>query len=124
LCAQYGDEPNETTKAAMREILLPKPSEKALRMRKWRQEHPGEAYAQWKESRKKHPESRARATASNYAKGAAHLTLAERASRRRWTEAEDARVLAHTIPDRELAVQIRRGVKAIQLRRAKLRKRS
>lgn len=38
-----------------------------------------------------------------------------------WTEAEDRAVLAHSIPDRELAERIGRSVQAIHVRRSRLR---
>lgn len=43
--------------------------------------------------------------------------------RRRWTEYEDTLVLEHSITDFELSQQIIRSVKAIQIRRCKLKKR-
>jgi hypothetical protein len=91
-------------------------------MREWRKRHPGRAYAQWKASRRRHPETRQRQTARNYERGKAHLTLAERATRRPWTAEEDKLVFPQTMLDRDLAIKIRRGVRAIQLRRSKLRK--
>jgi len=42
--------------------------------------------------------------------------------RREWTGAEDQAVLAHAIPDRELAPKLERSVQAIQVRRSRLRK--
>jgi hypothetical protein len=43
--------------------------------------------------------------------------------RRTWTQKEDKRVLAHEVPDRELAKEIDRTVNAIWARRRKLRAR-
>lgn len=40
---------------------------------------------------------------------------------RSWTEDEDRRVIAHSIPDRELGKQIHRSVAAISGRRHKLK---
>lgn len=99
-------------------------AEKAKRaeyMREYRKLHPGRQYRYWKESRKRNTESRRRQRAKNYAKGLAHLTLAERATKRAYTAEEDRLILAHATPDRELAVRIRRGVRAIQIRRQRLR---
>lgn len=42
-------------------------------------------------------------------------------SRDPWTEAEMRRVLAQDIPDRKLAVELQRTVRAIQLKRHKLK---
>lgn len=41
---------------------------------------------------------------------------------RPWNAADDQRVLSHQIPDRQLSNEIQRSVKAIQLRRCKLKK--
>lgn len=43
-------------------------------------------------------------------------------SRRQWTQEEDKQVLAHSIPDRELAVELGRTILAIQVRRSKIRR--
>lgn len=40
----------------------------------------------------------------------------------RWTEEQDQRVLAHSIPDRDLAKEFGRSVNAIGVRRSKLKK--
>lgn len=42
-------------------------------------------------------------------------------TRSEWTEREDRLVLAHAIPDRELAAQIGRSVQAIQIRRSRIK---
>ena len=42
-------------------------------------------------------------------------------ARTEWTEREDRMVLAHEIPDRELAAKIGRSVQAIQVRRSRIR---
>lgn len=42
-------------------------------------------------------------------------------TRAEWTEREDKLVLAHTIPDRELAEKIGRSVQAIQIRRSRIK---
>lgn len=42
--------------------------------------------------------------------------------KRPWTDEEDEKVLAHTVSDTELSSDIRRSVKAIQLRRSRLKK--
>lgn len=41
---------------------------------------------------------------------------------RRWNAEDDQRVLSHQIPDRQLSKEIQRSVKAIQIRRCKLKK--
>lgn len=41
---------------------------------------------------------------------------------RRWNAEDDQRVLSHLIPDRQLSKEIQRSVKAIQIRRCKLKK--
>lgn len=41
---------------------------------------------------------------------------------RPWNATDDQRVLSHSIPDRQLSNEIQRSVKAIQLRRCKLKK--
>lgn len=41
---------------------------------------------------------------------------------RRWTDMEDVIVLEHKNPDMEISKQIERSVKAIQVRRVKLKK--
>ena len=53
----------------------------------------------------------------NYAQTAADA----RNSRAEWTEREDKMVLAHSIPDRELAAKIGRSVQAIQIRRSRIK---
>lgn len=40
----------------------------------------------------------------------------------RWTKEEDERVLAHSIPDRDLGAAIGRSVMAIAVRRSKLKR--
>lgn len=42
--------------------------------------------------------------------------------KRRWSDEEDCKVLAHSVSDRQLSKQIRRSVEAIQIRRCKLKK--
>ena len=95
-------------------------AKRAAYMRQWRKANPGKHYGYWKASRLRDREMRSRQRGKNYEKGAAHLTLAERAQKRPWTDREDTLVLAHATPDRQLAAQIRRSVRAIQIRRARL----
>lgn len=42
-------------------------------------------------------------------------------TRKPWTEAENLRVLAHDIPDRELAKELGRSVQAIQVHRGRIK---
>lgn len=71
----------------------------------------------WKQWRLKHADKRNAWRRGNYARGDfGHRT------RRLWSQDEDRRVIAHTIPDRELAQDLGRSVQAIQVRRCKLKK--
>lgn len=90
--------------------------------KRWTAANPGKAYAYWKKSRLRHPETRREQKRRNYQRGAAHLTLAERTTRRLWNPVDDEAVLAHEIPDRDLAIIIRRSTAAIMARRSHLKK--
>lgn len=72
---------------------------------KWKKNHPVE--------NAKHKENWRRKTGSAAGKG--------HGGRRPWTQEEDRQVLAHSIPDRELAAKIGRTVMAIQVRRNRIR---
>lgn len=61
-----------------------------------------------------HPEARNAAKARNY-------NQTGPSSGEPWTQEEDRRVLAHTIPDRQLAAEINRSVRAIQIRRSRIK---
>lgn len=63
----------------------------------------------------RHPEARARSRQRNYAK-----TQGGPNTGKLWTSAEDERVLAHDITDRELSAELGRSVQAIQVRRVRL----
>ena len=89
--------------------------------REWRANHPGAQYAANKKWRRGHRVAWHRGKAKNYEVGSAHLTLAERATKRPWKPTEDRCVLRHIKPDRELARKLRRSVRAIQIRRCRLK---
>lgn len=73
------------------------------------------SYDRNKAWRAKHPESRARSRARNYAQ-----TQGGPNTGKWWTQAEDDRVLAHDTTDRELAAELGRSVQGIQVRRSRL----
>lgn len=74
-------------------------------VQRWKERHPEET--------SQHKEDWRRKTGSVAGKGSG--------SKRPWTQEEDKQVLAHTIPDSELAVKIDRSATAIQVRRCRLR---
>lgn len=63
----------------------------------------------------RHPEMRSKARRANYA-----TTQGAPNTGKHWTSAEDERVLAHDITDRELSAELGRSVQAIQVRRVRL----
>ncbi len=79
------------------------------------------SYAANKKWRNTHRDIWARGKGRNYAKGARHLTLAERYAKRRWSRGEIAAITEPTaMTDRELAVILHRSVRAIQIKRSRV----
>lgn len=56
-----------------------------------------------------------------YKRGYRNRTGSNKYERRSWSKIDDARVLSHSISDRELSKEIERSVTAIQHRRYRLR---
>lgn len=69
-----------------------------------------------KRYRQNHPDQRNRNRKRNYAQ-----TQGGPNTRKHWTGAEDERVLAHSVPDRQLSAELGRSVMAIQVRRTRLK---